>query len=683
MSSKFCLTNDIWWLTPRSFLSIISIRIKKGARVMDISFHQLAALYRSSQDQMRNVDGLQPQEAFDELLKYLFLKQSADEIHYQFPPFYPSILNHELVPQNIDLVRDLRNQFKVFLRDTNSWSSELWQDQEFHLSDSALLCVHELFEKVDFRTIDIDTRSAALNEFIPSGLRRGLGIFPTPDGIARMMVEIASPDTASSVYDPACGTGTFLTEVIRRWSRGGDRNIEHNVWGVDKNPRMLLLSELNLGHNKAVRYRRALADSLYQSPSILFGEPKDGFDYILTNPPFGMILSRSKHDMTPFQTCRDSNGNFTKRQQSEVVFAEQCLKYLRPGGLLGIVLPRSVVTNSSLWSARQAINKLGYLESILHLPPETFCASGTQTNTVVLFIRRYKTDSEKTEPITVVSVDVVNVGFDSTGRPRDGSQLESVPQALKTALRGQVVDKNVRLLPKTLKEQSIASLPDLLSGRMAPSRGKKNVQMRELVDFASNGKTPGRLNYSPSGLFLVKVGNLTGHGISWEARDRNFVSGIEETRRRKVIGLMLTKGDILLTSSAHSPAYIAKKIDIVGEIPRWIGGEASFVGEIMKLRVKENVDPLILLAYLRLPSTQHQIQSMVRGQTAHLHPEDILEMNLPQAILEPTKELQQLADKIRKQSKLYEEINTLAYEQRETSIVVENALSECTMPMER
>ena len=85
---------------------------------------------------------------------------------------------------------------------------------------------------------------------------------------------------------------------------------------------------------------------------------------------------------------------------------------MKPGGLLGIVLPKSVVTNSSLRTAREALNSLGYLETIVNLPPETFGVSGTQTNTVALFIRRYKTNSEKAESIAVVYIDVANVGFD-------------------------------------------------------------------------------------------------------------------------------------------------------------------------------------------------------------------------------------------------------------------------------
>ena len=641
---------------------------------MNVTSRQLSARYKKSHEQMRDIDGLQPQEAFDELLKYLFLKESADGRGYRFPKFFPPILNQELVSINQSLVKSLRWQLEKFLEETNSWASELWQDKSLRLSDAALLGVHELFEKVDFSTIDIDTRSVALSEFIPGELRKGLGIFPTPDGVARMMVEIASPNSASRVYDPACGTGTFLIEVVRWWRNSCPRK-EWRLWGADKSARMLLLSELNLGHNKNVDYRRALADSLYQDPSALFKEMDEGFDFILTNPPFGVAVDRNKHDMTSFQTCRNDSGDIVKRQQSEVVFIEQCLKYLKPGGLLGIVLPKSVVTNSSLRTAREALNSLGYLETIVNLPPETFSVSGTQTNTVVLFIRRYKTSSEKAESVAVVCIDVDNVGFDSTGRARSGNQLGEVPGNLRRAMKGELTDKGGRLFPKIAKLQSITSLPELLSGRITASIGQNMAPLSEFVELACNGRTPSRTNYSSQGLFLVKVGNLTGQGINWDARDRNYISGIEANKRQKDARLILKKGDILLTSSAHSPVYIAKKIDVAGAIPKWVGGKASYVGEVMMLRPKKGVDPYLLVAYLRLPLIQKQMQSMTRGQTAHLHSKDLLEMELPKILVNsPPLELVQLAEKIKMESQLSEELNELRFEQRKSSAVIENML---------
>ena len=39
---------------------------------------RLLAVYGKAHDIMRNVDGLQPQESFDELLKFLFFKEMSE-----------------------------------------------------------------------------------------------------------------------------------------------------------------------------------------------------------------------------------------------------------------------------------------------------------------------------------------------------------------------------------------------------------------------------------------------------------------------------------------------------------------------------------------------------------------------------------------------------------------------------
>src|SRR5690349_1673383 len=51
--------------------------LEKHLRITSMTPRHLAGLYREAHNEMRNIDGLQPQEAFDELLKYLLLKETA------------------------------------------------------------------------------------------------------------------------------------------------------------------------------------------------------------------------------------------------------------------------------------------------------------------------------------------------------------------------------------------------------------------------------------------------------------------------------------------------------------------------------------------------------------------------------------------------------------------------------
>src|SRR5690606_23267462 len=108
------------------------------------------------------------------------------------------------------------------------------------------------------------------------------------------------------------------------------------------------------------------------------------------------------------------------RISSEIIFLERSLQLLRPGGMLGIVLPRSVITNQRVAAARAKLGKYGFVRALITLPAETFAATGTQTTTVVLIAEKYSRPEDRTSEVKPLLARVENVGFDSTGRHRDG-----------------------------------------------------------------------------------------------------------------------------------------------------------------------------------------------------------------------------------------------------------------------
>lgn len=599
---------------------------------------ELARAYSDAHNIMRNVDGLQPQEAFDELLKYLFFKQ-----------------NHEILEPTSEIhsVRDVRKYFKDYLGKTNSWSSEIWRDKKIFMSDECLSDINTLLFPIRFSQIDYDVRSHALREFLTSDIRKGLGIFLTPDAVVSAIIDVVPKGKKIKVLDPACGSGTFLIEYLKK----SEGNAIKTVYGFDKNPRMLLLADLNLGHFPKVDFKKGLVDSI-KSPN-----ENNEYDLILTNPPFGVSLDARDYEFQNFLTCQDENGYSLKKQTSEIVFIERCFHLLKPNGTLAIVIPKSIATNNGLQKARQSLSEYGYIYSIMSLPPETFSSMGTQTTTLVLFARKYKDKKEKLEPISVATASINNVGFDSTGRPRSGSQLPILATLIESAIKNNKSTEFVEMISFNTKQETFEKLSNIF---ISKSTRNDDVLLGDVCEFIGTGKTPARCNYSEEGDFLVKVGNLTGSGINWEARDRNFISKEESNKRSKARKpLVLKQGDILLTSSAHSPVYIAKKSDIFTGIPEFIKTKhVSFVGEVMLVRANpKKIDPYLLLAYLRASKTVNEIQKMVRGQTAHLHSNDLSQLVIPKEIFDKDSNYSEAALVLKAQSKLSEEMNKLVSEQ--------------------
>ncbi len=632
---------------------------------METSTHQLSGLYRRAHDSMRNIDGLQPQEAFDELLKFLFFKQANEELGPPLSVDSSLWVNGLLRDAGEQAANQIKDLFSKYVSGFNSWFKELWKDKSFHLSDAALISIYQLFSSITFASISFDVRSAALREFMTPDIRRGLGIYLTPDDVVKMMVDYVAPRIEDSVYDPACGSGTFLIETLRfRGTLNNDGASENKVWGTDKNPRMLILAELNIGHLSNIKFDRYVTDALFPEKNNKYNWPSSNtFDVIFTNPPFGVVLDSVAYDLRHFQTCRAGDGKLVGRQQSEIIFVEQALKYLKPGGTLAIVLPKSAITNSRLHVARQALDKLGYIYSAVILPPETFASTGTQASTVVLFIRKYDIGESSDTSTSIAVANVTNVGYDATGRVKDKNQLPLVANELRSCIESDTSAGFCTLLKNIPKGQTFSELSNLLS------RGNPlttTLRMGDVVEAVLNGRTPPRSHYSDKGMFVVKVGNLTGNGISWLSRERNFVIKQDANNRLKNPKLILQQGDILLTSAAHNSTYIAKKADIIDAIPEWVGGVSSFVGEVMMIRPNQKViDPFILLAYLRLPSTTQAIQRLVRGQTAHLYPADVMELPLPPLLLEPDENLQQAATILRVEVELNRKVNDCAFQQQQ------------------
>lgn len=84
-------------------------------------------------------------------------------------------------------------------------------------------------------------------------------------------------------------------------------------------------------------------------------------------------------------------------QKSEILFIEQCYKFLKPNGFLAIVLPDGILTNSSLQFVRDWIEEHFRIVAVVSLPQTAFTHPGAGVKSSVLFARKY----EETKTIAI------------------------------------------------------------------------------------------------------------------------------------------------------------------------------------------------------------------------------------------------------------------------------------------
>lgn len=71
------------------------------------------------------------------------------------------------------------------------------------------------FSRYDFTTIRGDILTGIYDRFMDRGKRKEMGEFFTPPSIARYIIRRMNLQSGDKIFDPACGSGTFLIEAFR------------------------------------------------------------------------------------------------------------------------------------------------------------------------------------------------------------------------------------------------------------------------------------------------------------------------------------------------------------------------------------------------------------------------------------------------------------------------------------
>lgn len=131
---------------------------------------------------------------------------------------------------------------------------------------------------------------------------------------------------------------------------------------------------------------------------------------------------------------------------------------------------------------------------------------------------------------------------------------------------------------------------------------------------------PGRLsNGDRDEVPTLKQAVLTNSGINWSAVA--FEQGV-------CSGPKVLDGDILLAATAHEPAYVAKKVDVVRSVPGEYRDCNQAVADLLILRPKnsgpDDVPGEYVAAFLRHACGRHQVQRCIRGlRGGHVYARDL------------------------------------------------------------
>ena len=300
--------------------------------------------------------------------------------------------------------------------------------------------VKEVVELLQSYRIRYNKRQQYLSDFfellLTTGLKQEAGQFFTPVPIAQFIIKSLPLDDIVSaklnskdgnilpyMIDYAAGSGHFVTEYmhevqnlinekqpskfidktakkIKTWQEDQYDWATDYVYGIEKDYRLVKVGKVGCYLHGDGLANVILSDGLgnfvktkdYKGK--LHKANDDGskdnqqFDIILSNPPYS--VSSFKQTTRDYYTEKDFelyNSLTDNSSEIECLFVERTKQLLKDGGVAGIILPNSILTNSGIYTkTRELLLKYFEIVGITELGSNTFMATGT--NTVVLFLRR-------------------------------------------------------------------------------------------------------------------------------------------------------------------------------------------------------------------------------------------------------------------------------------------------------
>lgn len=486
----------------------------------------------------------------------------------------------------------------------------------FGMGDTALRESFRILESVQLSHSPAHVLGDAFQALIGPRLRGDKGQFFTPRSLVRAMVGVVNPQRGESILDPACGTGGFLAEAHRHQQEhafGG--NVTGRLVGIDKDHDLFRIASSLLEITCGKRTELFNLNSLDVRETGAGALGDNSFDVVLTNPPFGSKIGvRDKEVLREYALARQwikrsDNGTWhitetvSATQDPQILFLEMCVRKLKTGGRLAIVLPEGVFGNKQTGYVWHWIRTQGRITSLLDCPRTTF-QPGTDTKTNVLFFEK---GAETTDHVRIAVA--LTCGHDRRGRIRT-QDLRPYPDDFATLSGNGKGWKKVRLhhadylVPRYYLDRQLTREEQSLT------EGAKFLSLGELRELKAltirKGHEVGSHAYGTGDIPFVRTSDVNNFEISVDPTKSVSEAVYEEYAPQQ----KLRPGDVLMVVDGRY--RIGTTALLTASNARCIV-QSHF--RIIRVTDDRVLDPCELLFALNLPSVKMQLRNLVFVQS--------------------------------------------------------------------
>jgi type I restriction enzyme M protein len=227
----------------------------------------------------------------------------------------------------------------------------------------------------------------------------------TPREVIRLMVNVlfiedkdilTQEGIVKTLYDPACGTGGMLS-VGEQYVKELNPKADLKVFGQEINPESYAICKSDMlikGQNpKNIKFGNTFT---------IDGLEHEKFDYMLSNPPFGVSWKKASKIIKAEADNKGKSGRFgagTPRiNDGSLLFLQHMISKMKEGGSrIGIVFNGSPLFSGAAESGESNIRKWiienDWLEAIIGLPDQLFYNTGIST--YIWIVTNHKSDERK------------------------------------------------------------------------------------------------------------------------------------------------------------------------------------------------------------------------------------------------------------------------------------------------
>ncbi len=407
--------------------------ISNGQKLFELTVvteDELTRRFKQAHQSLWGGGELNPSEAFDELDKLIFCKiwdeKKARKVGepYDFQIFSVAPKANEKEEERKQREnKQLSERIKALYEEGRRADAEVFKD-DIRLSPEKLRTVVGYLESINLGETDLDSKGRAFETFMGSFFRGDFGQYFTPRPIVKFIVDVLPIKHNSLVLDTSCGSGGFLLHALEKVRTEADeyypnyktdpkeynKHYQHwhnfaqsNLFGIEINEQIARVAKMNMiihddGHTNVIA-----ADGLRDSEDLIKRTENKGFtynrfDFVITNPPFGSVIKQTEQAyisqygfaMKAVDWLNPKSRTTERDSQStEVLFLEQCHRFLKEGGYLAMVVPDGILTNSSLQYVREGIEEKYRIVAVVSMPQTAFSATGAGVKSSVLFLKKY------------------------------------------------------------------------------------------------------------------------------------------------------------------------------------------------------------------------------------------------------------------------------------------------------